>query len=241
MKRHEDRRNEILDTAQALFYREGYESTSIAQLIDAVGVAKGTFYHYFSSKEELLDELIERGYAELIPRLDELARQTERSAVERLNEVFAISTRWKADNRELIVESARVLFHDDNIRLRRKNDEKATEEFAPVLSRIVAQGVERGELDTPYPEDAGELVFLLTRSMSDVITHLFLKAVEDAGYLEALLHKLQVIERAIERVIGAPENSIELADTDEIARLVTGSGPETSTEAATGGGEEKQR
>jgi AcrR family transcriptional regulator len=220
MKQHEDRRNEILDTAQALFYREGYDRTTIAQLIDAVGVAKGTFYHYFSSKEQLLDELIDRGYRQLAPVLEHIGEQEHRGAVERLNEVFAISTQWKADNRDLIIEMTRVLFRDENIRLRRKNDEKAVREFSPIISRIVSQGVARGELDTPYPEDSGDVVFMLSRSMGEVIAELFLEAIEDPARLEALMHKLRVYERAVERIIGAREGSVKLADDAEIRRLV---------------------
>ena len=222
MKQHEDRRNEILDTAQALFYREGYEGTTIARLINEVGVAKGTFYHYFSSKEQLLDELIDRGYRELTPMLEKLAEESDRSAVERLNEAFAVSSRWKADNRKLVIEMVRVVFRDENIRLRQKNDEKATALFAPVFARIVRQGVERGELDTPYPEDVGEVIFLLSRAMSEVTARLFLKAIDEDSFVDLLLHKLNVIERAIERVIGAPKGSVSLADTEQILRLIRG-------------------
>jgi AcrR family transcriptional regulator len=240
MKQHEDRRNEILDTAQALFYREGYESTTIAQLINEVGVAKGTFYHYFSSKEQLLDELIDRGYRELTPMLEKLAEANDRSAVERLNEAFAVSSRWKADNRDLVIEMVRVVFRDENIRLRQKNDEKATALFAPVLSRIVRQGVERGELDTPYPEDVGEVIFLLSRSMSEVTARLFLKAIDEDSFVDLLLHKLDVIERAIERVLGAPKGSVSLADTEQILRLIQGE-PSPAAKGTPGGNEEARQ
>lgn len=220
MKRHEDRRNEILDTAQALFYRLGYDRTTIAHLIDAVGVAKGTFYHYFTSKEQLLDELLDRGYRELGPMLQRIAEDSERSAVERINEMFRVGNRWKADNRALIIETTRVVFRDENIRLRQKNDEKAIETFAPVFSRIVEQGVRQGVFDTPHPRDAGEVIFLLSRSMGEVIARLFLQAVEDPRHLEELIHKLDVYERATERIIGAPKDSIKLTDEVELRRLV---------------------
>ena len=43
VKPHEERRNELLDTAEALFYQKGYDNTTVADIIDAVGIAKGTF------------------------------------------------------------------------------------------------------------------------------------------------------------------------------------------------------
>ena len=54
------RRTEILDTAQYLCYSKGYERTSVQDIIDEIGIAKGTFYHYFRSKQDLLDALVDR-------------------------------------------------------------------------------------------------------------------------------------------------------------------------------------
>lgn len=60
VKEHEERRNEILNTAQTLFVTKGYMKTTINDILQAIGIAKGTFYHYFKSKEEVLDAIIER-------------------------------------------------------------------------------------------------------------------------------------------------------------------------------------
>lgn len=49
----ETRKTELLDVASRLFYEQGYHATGIKQIIDAAGIAKGTFYSHFSSKEEL--------------------------------------------------------------------------------------------------------------------------------------------------------------------------------------------
>ena len=58
VKVYDDRRTEILSAAQELFFSKGYEATTVQEIIDAVGIAKGTFYHYFESKVDLLDALI---------------------------------------------------------------------------------------------------------------------------------------------------------------------------------------
>ena len=59
-KEYYERKNEILDAAQELFLTQGYEKTSVDNIIKKVGVAKGTFYYYFKSKEDLLDKLVKR-------------------------------------------------------------------------------------------------------------------------------------------------------------------------------------
>ena len=57
-------RTRVLDAAVELFARQGYEATSVAQVVTAAGVAKGGFYHHFASKEDLLYEV----YGDLIDR-----------------------------------------------------------------------------------------------------------------------------------------------------------------------------
>lgn len=50
----------ILDTAEKMFVEQGFDQTSIAQILDATQIAKGTLYYYFTSKEEIMDAIIER-------------------------------------------------------------------------------------------------------------------------------------------------------------------------------------
>jgi AcrR family transcriptional regulator len=66
VKEYEVRKKEILDTAQCLFLQKGYNRISIQDIIDTVGIAKGTFYHYFDSKEQLMEEMVGRILAELL-------------------------------------------------------------------------------------------------------------------------------------------------------------------------------
>ena len=51
-------REQIIDTADQLFYRQGYEHTSFADIAEAVGISRGNFYHHFKSKDDILDAVI---------------------------------------------------------------------------------------------------------------------------------------------------------------------------------------
>ena len=59
-KEHDVRRNEILDKAESLFEVKGYNKTTVNDILREVNIAKGTFYYYFKSKEEVLDAVIDR-------------------------------------------------------------------------------------------------------------------------------------------------------------------------------------
>ncbi|MGD0006240.1 MAG: helix-turn-helix domain-containing protein, partial [Anaerolineaceae bacterium] len=54
------RRNEILESAQRFVYTRGYEQMAIQDILDDLQISKGAFYHYFTSKQALLEALIER-------------------------------------------------------------------------------------------------------------------------------------------------------------------------------------
>ena len=51
-------RDHIVDAADQLFYRQGYEHTSFSDIADAVRISRGNFYYYFKSKDEILDAVI---------------------------------------------------------------------------------------------------------------------------------------------------------------------------------------
>ena len=54
------KRDEIIETATQLFFTEGFESTSVRKILDRVGGEVGMFYHYFASKEEFFDVVVDR-------------------------------------------------------------------------------------------------------------------------------------------------------------------------------------
>ena len=58
VKAPDERRSELIATAQQLFYTKGYERTSVSDIVKAVGVAQGTFYYYFGSKQAILEALV---------------------------------------------------------------------------------------------------------------------------------------------------------------------------------------
>ena len=87
MKKGDLRKKEILSTAEELFCRQGYEKTSVQDIIDRLNSSKGSFYHHFASKEALLEGIC-RNRAEQIfivssDRTDQFA-----SAPEKLNSLF---------------------------------------------------------------------------------------------------------------------------------------------------------
>ncbi|PZS24725.1 MAG: TetR family transcriptional regulator [Pseudonocardiales bacterium] len=143
-----DAKSRVLDAAVDLFARQGYDGTSVAQVISQAGVAKGGFYHHFTSKEALLYEV----YGDLITRqlaaMDAvLARQlppadTVRALIADLVESTASSAQqalvfWReqhklGDERTEQYRKARRRYHDTVTRVIREG--QAAGAFAAVAS-----------------------------------------------------------------------------------------------------------
>ena len=74
VKKAAERRTEILAAAQGLFLSRGYDATTVNDLLNAVGISKGAFYHHFSAKEDVLQALVwrmaEQGLAALSPIIE---------------------------------------------------------------------------------------------------------------------------------------------------------------------------
>lgn len=210
VKEYDERYAEFLAVAQERFYRKGYEQTSVQEIITALGVAKGTFYHYFASKAELLNALVEQQYMHTVAALEPIVTDESHSAVEKLTAFFAHIGNWKAANRDLLIDTLYMFYQDDNLRLRSQMIAKLTAAIAPLLARIIRQGVEETTFNVAYPDEVAEIVLTMGMSCSDTIAGLLLAGTWDADAVRSVERKLVAYERSIERVLGATEGSLHL-------------------------------
>jgi AcrR family transcriptional regulator len=67
---HKTTRDQIIEAADQLFYRQGYEHTSFAHIADVVRISRGNFYFHFKTKDEILDAVIDRRLADTREMLD---------------------------------------------------------------------------------------------------------------------------------------------------------------------------
>jgi len=91
VRRPDDRPNEILDAALAVFAERGYRNTRLEHVGEAAGVTKGAIYHYFANKEELLLRAIEHRREEALGRIEDVLRDTSAPVSARLR---LIVRRW---------------------------------------------------------------------------------------------------------------------------------------------------
>lgn len=151
IKESKERKNEILDIAEHLFNEKGYAKTTIDDILKESGIAKGTLYYHFKSKEDILSAMIERQIERRKQSIRQIAEDKTISAAEKLFQVIILLSKSGT--------LADGLHEKENSELHQKSFTRSLMRFAPIVTDIIEQGIKSGEFSTPYPRESVELLF----------------------------------------------------------------------------------
>ena len=221
-EQHDRRRDEIIGTARELFLSQGYDACTISDIIETIGIAKGTFYHYFRSKEELLEALTERMSDEILGQINRLVANTALSATQRIEAYFQQSLIIKSQSKEILIPMVRMLYRPENTLLRVRMYADVFERVGPVLGAIVADGVAAGEFDVDDPLMCGDFLIRGFSTLSEQSAMLILERHDSAELLPEIHRIIDFMEWSTSRLLGVPPGGIKLADRAVLDALFTG-------------------
>lgn len=191
-----DKREQILNALGELF-KEGKAGTaSVSDIAKKAGIAKGGMYYYFRSKEEVLDALIQREYADIIKACNTLVEESRGSALQKL---------------ALLLKSYRCAYVDpsldeclhqpQNAALHQKSLAQILNALSQVVSGILQQGVREGVFVCERPQEYAEILL-------SVFTFLL-----DPGIFswspQQYAAKLAALADLLEKGLGAPKGSFD--------------------------------
>lgn len=163
VKDAEQRRHEILDAAEELFAEKGFDGTSTNDILKKVGIARGTLYYHFKSKEDIMDALIERYSTRLLSAAQRLADDRAIPVLERILRVvngLNLSGAGSGEIMEHIHKPQNALMHQ-------KSQRTIINGLTPILAGMIREGVEQGQFDTPYPYECMEMVIVYATTVFD--------------------------------------------------------------------------
>jgi AcrR family transcriptional regulator len=209
---HAVRRDEILDAAERIIRTRGYEAMSIQDLQDDLGVSRGALYHYFGSKEAILDAVITRttgaGMAVVRPIVDDPTLD----AVTKLQEVFTVGATWKLERSDLLLAVIRSWIAPSNDLVRYRTERAAFAEFSGLMARIIRQGTAEGVMSPSFPDHAATILTAVFTGTADTVRQYALDRQDGRVNFEEVSQFMHAYEEAIERVLGVPPGSFTLID-----------------------------
>lgn len=210
MKKGIERRDQIIETAERLFYEKGYEQTSVQDVLDALSLSKGGFYHYFESKLELLEAVCRKQISSDAEAMTQAVAAQE-GALNRLNTLFEYCCLWRHDRMDFAALVLRVGYRGGSLQLRECLREGLMETALPLIRSIVLEGLAEKVFFTRFPDDIGELILRLFANITDEAAQVMASGAPQDAFGD-LLNRLEVYRSSVETLLNAPFGAIELYD-----------------------------
>lgn len=215
------RREELIDCAQRLFLAQGYEKTTINEVIAATDLSKGAFYHHFRSKEELLEAITERIARESLAFVTGVGAEQNRDALQRLNALLSMGRDWKLEHIGELRAMFTTLLRPENAMLYHRIVEAAFEVMAPALATIIAHGAAEGLFDVGDPRIAADTLLWLGNGRRPVVIDGLTLAERDLEAGVALIsNRIRAEQAIIERILGLRPGSVDLMGSEPALRAL---------------------
>jgi AcrR family transcriptional regulator len=207
------RREAILDVAERLMRRCGYEEMSIQDIQDELGVSRGAIYHYFGSKDDILEAVLERIADTVMSVVEPIADNPDLTPLARLQQIFAVAGRWKTERKELMVALVRAWYSHHNLLLRERLGQVVKARLVPLIARILRDGQAEGAFRVGSPSHAAAILVALLLDSGETLGNLVLARLDGTVPFEDVGHAVTAYNEAFERILGLDAGSFEIVDS----------------------------
>ncbi len=164
VKKPEERRREIVSASRDLFLKQDYENTTMQDIMTQLQIAKGTAYHYFKSKEELLEAVVEDMVAEYIAEVEKaLNEQCKGNALDKMR-VLIVLGRVSPRQKDTMYK----LHRPGNMGMHVRFLAVTLSRLAPLYARVISQGCEEGLFRTEHPLECAEILLAGIQFVTDI-------------------------------------------------------------------------
>ncbi|MBP2028929.1 AcrR family transcriptional regulator [Acetoanaerobium pronyense] len=208
-------KEQILASAQKFFFSIGYNQTSVQMIIDDLGIAKGTFYHHYKSKIQVMNavsEIIVTSGAEVVkPYIYE----SEDDAIKKFNYFLTTMTQWKMEKMDALYTIFKVMYSDDNLPFRESINEKNLEYYLPIINHIVGQGIKEGTMVTEYEDIIGEMIFRFSGEIGKATAHIILNYKDYKDPVKEIKIRTDFIIHMFEKMLNIEPGSLNINYEDQ--------------------------
>ncbi len=196
VKKFEERRADIVKAARHLFQVQEYDKTTMQDVIDTLGIAKGTIYHYFKSKEALLEAVIEDIVEQNIELMQTILKEAKGNALQKMK-LLVKAGNMAADNKDILNN----LHKPGNDAMHCRLLAAAIVKQAPLYAELIQQGCSEGIFETKAPLECAEFILSAIQFLTDMGIYPWKQ--------EDLSRRMQAFPKLLEQILKAPEGSFQ--------------------------------
>ena len=206
VKKSAERKSDIVKAARNLFQTKKYDKTTMQDVMDTLGIAKGTIYHYFKSKEALLEAVIEDIVDRNIEEMQLLLKKTKGNALEKIR--MLVETGNMAESNNEILDGLHKRGNEAmHIRLLAATLVKQ----APLYGELIQQGCEEGIFQTDSPLECAEFILSGIQFLTDLGIYPWTQ--------KDLVRRAQAFPKLIEQQLKAPPGSFQFIMKEAVGNL----------------------
>lgn len=219
MRKGEEKRQELVNAAEKLFCQQGYEKTSVQDILSVTGLSKGGFYHHFSGKDEVLAALCSRR-AERTAAFTSDTLNAAGSPMGRINAVLHGFMPFRREEAEYMALLLPVITKPEGQGTAMIYQNALEEDFLPLLKAEIAAAAAM-QVVFPPVKDIERVILHTVNHAWMTVAAAMAAARENGQRLEAAtcLALLEKYRRAIEVLLDAPYGSIEILRVEEIEEV----------------------
>jgi len=162
----EERRQELIETANELFLTQGYEQTTVGDIVRKVGVAQGLFYYYFRSKQDIFLTVVDQFLEARIGEMAVFLRDAQTPPLKRVRNLLQGLSHFLREtealfprNRASMAEEMYMIMYNH-----------VSEQIEPMVTQLLQDAAGQGLLSAPFPDRLARFVisgFIGVESMPD--------------------------------------------------------------------------
>lgn len=216
MKKGELRKDAILKTAEKLFFEKGFAETSVQDILDAMSISKGGFYHYFDSKNALLEDICRERSARDIERIRMELFSGKFSPVQKLNLLLGALHLFNREEARYVAMVLKVSYMDGDVLFRDRMRAFMIDSLRPMVDETLREGMADGSFFTRNPGQIGKILLMLGYDVNDEACRILASDADNPECVIGLMDLLDAYRESVESLCGAKFGSILLFDLEHL-------------------------
>lgn len=193
---YQKKKTDIVEVALKILLEEGYDQLGINHLLRVMDMSKGAFFHYFKSKDDLLQGLLEYVSSPIIENIKNIADDHSLNAVEKFTNLYQTTATRKVKYGHGLKMLIQVLYQNKNKTFLNNVMDRTMSESQLIYERIILQGVAEGVFHVEYVHGTAYHILAMTVQLNQAISQ-FILSDKDTDKKMKLIDKIMAFENIV--------------------------------------------